>query len=107
MYAIRSYYDSDDVRLRLLTLLYENLSSSAIVILFNASIFVYVLWPVVEHTTLWTWFGSMSALTLLRFLDTLSFFKHHEHNYRHWYRRIFTGVALSALLWAMVSYNFV
>ena len=96
----------DDVRMRLLTMLYENLYTSSFVILFNASLFVYVLWPVTEHTYLISWYAALSIVTLLRFLDTLSFFRQRMHDYRRWYRRMFSGVLLSAVLWGMVPIFF-
>ncbi|MEJ2499561.1 MAG: EAL domain-containing protein [Campylobacterales bacterium] len=94
------------VRLQLLRLMYDNLYSSAFVIFFNASLFVYILWPAVPHTELSIWYGTLSLITLLRFLDTRRFFKQQNHPYDYWYRRLFTGVLLSAILWGAVPLLF-
>lgn len=103
--AGRILYDKD-VRLRLLRLLYDNLYSSAFVIFFNASLFVYILWPVASHPKLEIWYGLLSTITFFRFLDTRSFLKQQRHRYGYWYRRLFVGVLLSAILWGAVPLLF-
>ena len=97
---------SDAERLRLLRLLYDNLYSSSLVILFNASLFTYVVWPVVPHPQLTAWYALLIGVTLLRFLDTYSFFRRRQHDYRRWHRRFSLGVVFSALLWGVVPLLF-
>ena len=96
----------DEVRMRLLRLLYDNLYSSSLVIFFNASLFAYVVWPAVPHRLLAAWYALMIIVTLLRFADTYSFFRQKRHDCPRWYRRFSTGVVLSALLWGAVPLLF-
>ena len=97
---------SDEVQMRLLRLLYDNLYSASLVIFFNATLFAYVVWPAVSHRLLATWYALLMTVTLLRFLDTYSFFRQTHHDCPHWYRRFSTGVILSALLWGAVPLLF-
>ncbi len=95
-----------EVQQRLLRLLYMNLNSSLIVIVFNASLFTYILWPVAAHSNLIIWYGVLVFITLLRFIDTYRYFRQNHPVYRHWYRRLAAGVTASALMWGMVPLLF-
>jgi len=97
---------SEEVRLHLLQLLYDNLYSACVVIIFNASLFTYVLWPVASHLYLEIWYASVVLLTLLRFADARLFFGRFRHDYRRWYLRFTSGVVLSAALWGAVPLLF-
>lgn len=94
------------VRLRLLRLLYANLKSSLIVVLFNATLFTYILWPILDHAALGIWYALLMSITLLRYVDTRSFFRQQKHEYGFWYRRLLLGVLLSAVLWGAVPLLF-
>jgi len=102
----RSAEYSEELQKRLLRLLYDNLYSSSVVILFNASLFAYVVWPVVPHPELEVWYGLISLIALLRFADTYSFFRQKRYDYHRRYRRFTAGVILSAMLWGAVPLLF-
>ncbi|WP_345972544.1 putative bifunctional diguanylate cyclase/phosphodiesterase [Sulfurimonas diazotrophicus] len=106
LHLSKHFDKADDFRRRLLRLLYDNLSGATVVIWFNASLFVYILWPVADHTQLAVWYALLTGVTLLRHLDTRRFFRQETPPYDTWYRRLFIGVLFSALIWGSVPLLF-
>ncbi|MHC3995054.1 putative bifunctional diguanylate cyclase/phosphodiesterase [Thiomicrolovo sp. ZZH C-3] len=106
LHLSKHFNKADDIRLRLLRLLYDNLSGASIVIWFNASLFIYMLWPVADHTQLTIWYAVLTGITLIRYIDTRRFFRQKTPQYDAWYLRLYLGVLVSALLWGAVPLLF-
>ena len=92
---------------KLLEMLYTNLPKSVVAIIFNATFFLLVLWPVVDTSLLSGWYGMMVLVALIRFMDARNF-KHHRawHEDRTWHNHMQAGVVLSALLWGSIPLLF-
>jgi len=97
---------AESVQMQLMRLLYDNLSVSSVVMLFSASLFASILWQVADRTLLSLWYAGLSAVTIWRFIDSRLFLRAEAPEYRYWYRRLFIGVLLSAILWGTVPLLF-
>ena len=106
LHLSKHFREADDIRLRLLRLLYDNFSGAAVVIWFNASLLVYILWPVADHTQLLFWYAFISGITLIRVVDTSLFFRQKSPTYSQWYKRLFLGVLFSAMAWGAIPLIF-
>ncbi len=98
---------SDEIKVKLLHLLYSNFGKASAVIIAVSSFMTYTLWSTADHTQLLVWYVSLIIITLFRLVDTLIYFKdQNRHEYDYWYQHFAIGVVLSALLWAAVPLLF-
>ncbi len=102
----KRFNDDVSIQMRLLRLLYNNLTSSSLVILFNATLFIYILWPIVDRSLLGVWYGTLLLITAVRYIDAHRFLQQEAPDYAVWYRQLFLGVFLSALMWGMTPLLF-
>ncbi|MGB5965615.1 MAG: EAL domain-containing protein, partial [Sulfurimonadaceae bacterium] len=98
---------SDEIKAKLLDLLYANFLKASFVIIAIASLLVYTLWSTADQTQLWTWYILLITITLFRIVDAVIYNKHpRQYEYIYWYQHFSMGVILSALLWAAVPLLF-
>ena len=98
---------SDEIKVKLLHLLYSNFVKASSVIIAVSSFMTYTLWSTADHTQLLVWYVSLILITLFRLADTLIYFKNRDqHKYDYWYQHFAIGVIASTLLWAAVPLLF-
>ncbi len=94
---------SKNTEKELLNLLYSNLNRSLVAIFLNATLFAVVMWPVVNHPLLVSWYLALLAINIGRYFDASSFSKNYAaHSNTTWYQRRAIGVWLSALSWGVI-----
>ena len=98
---------SDEIKVKLLHLLYSNFLKASSVIIAVSSFMTYTLWSTADHTQLLVWYVSLILITLFRLVDALIYFKNRDqHKYDYWYQHFAIGVIASTLLWATVPLLF-
>ena len=98
---------SDEIKTKLLHLLYSNFIKAFAVIIAVSSFMTYALWATADHIQLLVWYVALILVTLFRLADTLIYFKKRDQRvYAYWYQHFAIGVILSALLWAAVPLLF-
>ncbi len=98
---------SDEIKVKLLHLLYSNFVKSSAVIIAVSSFMTYALWSTADHAQLLVWYVSLTFITLFRLVDTLIYFRDQDrHEYDYWYQHFAIGVIASTLLWAAVPLLF-
>ncbi len=98
---------SDDIKAKLLHLLYSNFLRASAVIIAVSSFMTFTLWSTVDHTQLLIWYVAMILVNLFRIVDTLIYLKHTDrHDYSYWRQHFTVSVIISALLWAAVPLLF-
>ncbi len=107
LFALSPTPYSEEIKARLLDLLYANFLKSSYVMIVVASFLFYVLWPFVDHTTISIWYAAITTLTLFRFIDARFYIKGKEKNtFSYWYQHFALGVVFSALLWGLIPLLF-
>ena len=98
---------SDEIKAKLLHLLYSNFLRASAVIIAVSSFMTFTLWSTVDHTTLLIWYIALILITLFRIVDALSYVKKSDqYEYSYWQQHFTIGVIISALLWAAVPLLF-
>ncbi len=98
---------SDDIKAKLLDLLYSNFLRASAVIIAVSSFMTFTLWSTADHTQLLAWYISLILITLFRIIDALIYNKQtKQHSYSYWQQHFAIGVIVSALLWALVPLLF-
>jgi diguanylate cyclase (GGDEF)-like protein/PAS domain S-box-containing protein len=98
---------SDDIKAKLLHLLYSNFLKASSVIIAVSSFMTYTLWSTVDQTQLLIWYVSLISITLFRLVDAIFYFKKRDtHEYSYWHQHFSIGVIFSVLLWAAVPLLF-
>ena len=96
-----------EVNVKLLNLLYTNLSRSFLVVLGIASLVTYALWGSVDQLQLSVWYAVMLFITSLRFYNAVAYLKHKDsHSYHYWYTRFTIYTLLTALAWSLLPLLF-
>ncbi len=107
LFALTSSPYGEEIKVRLLDLLYSNFFKSAYVMIVVASFLLYVLWSYVPHETILIWYVAITMLTIFRLIDARLYIKDKEKNtFSYWYQHFAFGVVLSALLWGLVPLLF-
>ena len=98
---------SDEIKAKLLHLLYSNFLRASAVVIAVSSFMTFTLWSTTNHTQLLVWYISLIVITFIRIIEARIYFKDRgRHNYHYWHQHFTLGVLLSALLWASVPLLF-
>lgn len=105
--ALQTDHYSKKTEEKLLLLLYSNLPRSIIAIIFNATFFIVILWPIADHLLLGLWYVLLVGVTIMRAIDNHDFSRHRKrYDNETWNRNMMLGVSLSALLWGSAALLF-
>ncbi|MDA3946649.1 MAG: EAL domain-containing protein [Helicobacteraceae bacterium] len=92
------------IRAEMITIAYNNLGLSSLVVVVNSLVLTMALWGVVDHTTLLLWLSMTTVVSLARFYSVF-YFKHYKlhHPTKYWEQLFLIGVTAAAVLWAAAS----
>jgi len=98
---------SVDIDIKLLDLLYTNISRSFLVVIGIASLLAYTLWESVDQMYIAVWYGVIVLISLVRFGNAMHYFRQKErHGYSYWYLRFTIGTLATALAWSLLPILF-
>lgn len=82
-------------------LLYGAVNGALLATTINSSLLVAVMWSVVSHSALLTWFAALMALSFVRFFIARSYraSSGNDNDAGFWYRRFAIGTILAAMCW--------
>ncbi|MBU1642190.1 EAL domain-containing protein [bacterium] len=104
MFTRQKLNDEAQIRAEMVSIAYHNLHLSSIAVLVSSFVLCLLLWPVIEHTTIMTWFLFLLCVSMLRYYSVRSFQNRYE-NYStgYWEKLFLGGVIASALVWSSAS----
>ena len=87
------------------SLLFASLNSAILATLINASILLFILWPVIDHDILMIWVTTLGLVSLSRLTIGHLYRTGNSvaENASIWYRRFLVGSILASLIWAGAS----
>ncbi|MDH5353463.1 MAG: ATP-binding protein [Gammaproteobacteria bacterium] len=85
--------------------IYAAVNNAIIATIINASILVFVLWPVIDHNILQIWLAAIFLISLVRGISAYLYNKTGPHLQKAslWYRRFLIGSLLASLVWGASS----
>lgn len=96
-----------EINVKLLDLLYTNISRSFLVVIGVASLLAYTLWGSVDQMQIAVWYGVIVLISLARFSNAVHYFRQKErHSYSYWYSRFTIGTLATALAWSALPILF-
>ncbi len=90
------------------TLLYTQAPAGLVASVANAGVVVYLLWPLIAHALLLSWWTLLLALSLGRLLLVRHYQRgaHSVHELRYWRRLFLLGASANGLLWGTAGVLF-
>jgi signal transduction histidine kinase/CheY-like chemotaxis protein len=99
---------SREIRAAQVRLLYEQLPSAVIATVLNAAILITVLWRVVSHPLLISWFLVVFVVSSVRYIHRRVYIRctPGRADSQRWGRHFLFGVAANGMLWGFAGFSF-